>query len=337
MTLLIVAAVVLGGALACSAPFALRYLRLLEERSARKDVVFPRLEGFFYLNKVRSVAELGAVRLSEEGVRLANYGPDLGLRRNPVTAAQFALSLVPHLHDARARTLLRANLDYLMDEGVRTAESNLVFPYDFDWPWRGETAPWYSSMAQGQAASALLWGCRTFGESRYADAARRAILAMIENSPVRFSVPVKGGVWLKEYPGYGYDVLDGSLAAIAGVYDVWRSLDSSDPDRDRIGGLLTAAISGFKNSFERFESTTWGHYYSDRCSASAAGKYTATLAWLDYLATYDPDLRTLRKRATVEPRGRIANLVRIYGWGAKFVAHRIVDCIVPRPSRRDAR
>ncbi|WP_095643138.1 D-glucuronyl C5-epimerase family protein [Methanosarcina spelaei] len=43
-------------------------------------------------------------------------------------------------------------------------------------PINNESASWYSSMAQGQAASALLWGYRISNDTRYLETIRNGYL-----------------------------------------------------------------------------------------------------------------------------------------------------------------
>jgi hypothetical protein len=329
----VILGLIAAGALALSVPLAVRYVKLLERLPDSNDARRPRIDGFYHLDKIGGPEELENVLRSGTGVRLVDYGPTAGVQYNPVTIAQYVLSLVPFRDDRRILAAMRSNLDFLLEQVDTTPDGNLVFRYEFDWPWREATAPWFSGMAQGQAASALLWGYRTFGDPRYKDAAKKAILAIIEGWPVEFVVPVAGGLWLKEYPTYRYKVINGSLAGVAGVYDLWRSLDESDPDRRVVGELLVRTVAGVKGHFQHFESAMWGHYHSDRGNAGPVGKYAATLAWLDYLAEYDPELVGLRARATARRRARVANVVGVYGWGVRHLTSRALDWVKVRLGR----
>lgn len=332
-----VAGAVTGGVLfAASLRPARRYLNILLEIPERNQSSYPRIGGFYHLGKVDCLADLDRLVTSVEGVRLADYGPPLGRRYNPVTALQLVLSLVPYRGNASARTLMRRNLDHVLDHSDRTPRGNRVFPYRFDWPSGGEVAPWYSGMAQGQAGSALLWGFRIFGDARYARAATQAVLAIDEGWPVRFLAPMPGGVWLKEYPNSRYHVVNGSLAGIAGIYDVWRWLDVRDPARRIVGSLLDRTIRGFKENFWRFESQTWGHFYSDRWNIGPPAKYAATLAWLEYLADYDPDLLDVRARASAPARSGAEAVMRVYAWGAKCVVRETALKVASRLGRSRA-
>ena len=237
---------------------AIQYVRLLEHLPDRNDYRLPTISSFYYLEKIDGINDLKAILSSAGDVRTVRYGTARKRCFNPVTATQFVLSLVPYCDEALARRAIRANLDHLLDRAERTPGGNLLFPYEFDWPWREEVAPWYSGMAQGQAASACLWAYRILGDRRYSVAARAAVLAMVESRRVNFLVETAGGIWLKEYPSYRYRVLDGSLAGLAGIYDLWRFLGDEDPAKSTIASLLSDAVAGLKGSWHRFESATWG-------------------------------------------------------------------------------
>lgn len=335
MTALLLGGLVVALLGALSVSPSIRYVRLLEQLPPRNDSKRPQIDGFYHLGKIERPEELEHVLTSDAGIRLVDYGPPIGVQYNPVTIAQYVLSLVPLRHHPNALASMKRNLDYLLEEQCEaTPGGNMVFRYDFDWPWRDEVAPWFSGMAQGQVASALLWGFRTFREPRYTEAARKAVLAIVEGWPVDFVVPVSGGLWLKEYPSYRYKVFNGSLAGVAGIYDLWRSLDDSDPDKQVVGDLLKQTVAGAKGHFQHFASNTWGHFHSDRGNAGPVGKYAATLAWLDYLGDYDPDLLTMRMQAMARERGRLENLVRVYLWGGHHLVSRTVQWLKARLLRR---
>lgn len=315
---------------------AIRYVRLLEHLPDRNDYRLPRISGFYHLDKIDGIDDLEAILSSVGDVRMVRYGTAPGRCFNPVTATQFVLSLVPYRDEALARRAMRVNLDHLLDSAERTPAGNLLFPYAFDWPWREEVAPWYSGMAQGQAASAFLWGYHILGDRRYSVAARAAVLAMVESRRVDFLVETAGGIWLKEYPSYRHRVLDGSLAGLAGIYDLWRFLGDEDPAKSTIASLLSDAVAGLKGSWHRFESATWGHFYSDLGSVGPAGKFAMTLAWLEYLSAYDPALLELRARLMARRRSHTANVLRVYGWAVHHFCARVRTSVWPSAPEQPA-
>ncbi|MBW3542664.1 MAG: D-glucuronyl C5-epimerase family protein [Planctomycetes bacterium] len=285
------AALVVLAVAALPTTFVVRKAMLLS--SFDNDYTLPTVQDFYHLG----ACDLDSVsqRLDDEGICVYDYGGTLGVQRNPVTIAQFALCLVAHRNTEQARTLLFRNLDYLIGAAERTPRGNLVFPYTFDFPLCEQRAPWYSGMAQGQAASALAWGWRISGEEKYRTAARQAILALLENE-YGFLQLLDRGVWLKEYPGYRGTVLDGSLAAIAGVWDVARTVDSADPESAMLHDLLRRCLLGFKSNAHRFDIPQSGHYFDDAGTLPTPGYHRANLAWLNYLSGCDPELAAIRER-----------------------------------------
>jgi len=155
-------------------------------------------------------------------------------------------------------------------------------------------------MAQGQAASVLLWGYRISNDTRYLEGAKKSIFALIEeNISVSFIKQKNGGIWFKEYLHYRYEVLDGSLTTNSGIYDLYKSLNESDPDRYLLEQILSDSISCFKNSSHEFDSTLFGHYDNKRIIPNP-NYYSCNLALLEYLSTYDKELETIRNGYMME-------------------------------------
>jgi heparosan-N-sulfate-glucuronate 5-epimerase len=96
--------------------------------------------------------------------------------------------------------------------------------------------PWYSAMAQGEAASVLVRAAVTLGDPAFADAAKRAIQPLLsEDSPIVVSTPE--GPVLQEYPTQPPShVLNGWMFALWGLYDVAKLAEqagSEAPDAQR--------------------------------------------------------------------------------------------------------
>jgi len=279
------------------------------------NVEFPITDGFYHYD-IKDPSQTERVLFDHKGVRMFDYGGSIGKQYNPVTISQFVLGLIPHRDDKRIQQIVFRQLQFLISYSHETKEGNLMFPYLFDWPINGEKAPWYSSMAQGQAASAFLWGFRMSNNRDYFLAAKKSILAMIEKSDL-FTRGLQNGFWLKEYPNYRFNVLDGSLAAIAGVHDLYRWLDDTDPDKEKIAGFLNQAVIGFKSNWNCFRCFLGGHYFSDDLTIASEGYYTANLAWLDYLSRYDDELLRIKNFYSVKEDSLFKGLLRVY-WNAVF-------------------
>lgn len=263
---------------------------------------YPTIDGYFYYPSINYSETQQNRDFNENGVIVFDYGGSLGVQYNPVTQSQYILAIAPYAStNSDAYESMIVNLDFLLSNAKTTAGGNLIYSYDFDLPINNESAPWYSSMAQGQAASALLWGYRISNDTRYLEGAKKSIFALIEeNSSVPFIKHKNGGIWFKEYPHYRYEVLDGSLATNAGIYDLYKSLNESDPDRYLLEQILSDSISCFKNSSYEFDSTLFGHYLDNKREIPNPSYYSGNLAWLEYLSTYDKELETIRNGYMME-------------------------------------
>ena len=255
------------------------------------NAVWPTKNGFYFFTKGEKHRSF-----DDNGILYWDYGGNIGKQYNPVSIAQYVLSLVSSPDDNEIRIILR-HLDFLISYAHRTPQGNLVYPYNFDWKPDNQIAPWYSAMAQGQVASALLWGNRLTNNPKYYDAAKESILALAENNnKYHFYKELKeGGLWLKEYPNNKWSVLDGSLAAIAGVYDLWRMMSHNDPTKDKITDLLKNSLLGFKNSSIYYKSYYFGHYFSDKKEIPSPSYFFSNLAWLHYISTYDREIVVIRE------------------------------------------
>jgi len=264
----------------------------------KSNHTYPTIDGYYYYPSINYSEVYGDRDFDEKGVVVANYGGSLGVQYNPVTLSQYVLVIAPYAStNSDAYESMIVNLDFLLSNAKTTARGNLIYSYDFDWHENNESAPWYSSMAQGQAASALLWGYRVSNDTKYLEGAKKSIFALFEeNSTVPFVKQKNGGIWFKEYPHYPYEVLDGSLATNSGIWDLYKSLNESDPDRYLLEQILSDSISCFKNSSNEFDSLLFGHYYDNRRTIPNPNYYSTNLAWLQYLSTYDKELEVIRNR-----------------------------------------
>ncbi|NLL11386.1 MAG: hypothetical protein GX268_10980 [Methanomicrobiales archaeon] len=271
---------------------------------------YPLIDGFYYFESTNFSSVMNK-EFDNEGIVLVNYNGDVGKVYNPVSISQHIIGLVPYLNDnIYANESFYKNLDFLLAYGELTCENNLVFPYFFDWHHNNETAPWYSSMAQGQAASAFLWGYRFSGERKYLEGAKKSIFSLFEeNSSKGFMKMKNNGVWFKEYPNYDFEVLDGSLATIAGIYDLYKALDDVDPERKIVGDKLNLSLISFKNSSHEFESILFGHYYDNKKTIVNPGYYSTNLRWLDYLSNYDESLNEIRNDYIMEDCGFFKKMI----------------------------
>jgi len=268
-------------------------------------------EGFLH-GSIGMREALGSL-LDPHGVLLYDYGGDPGRQHNPLFIADFALALVPRWAEPEGQRLLRANLDHLLATATATPGGYLAFPYNFDFRAAGEVAPWYSAMAQARAGQALMWGWRLSGEGRYLEGAKSAILAMTDRGVVPpIAKPLARGVWLKEFPGNRYNVLDGSLVALVGVHQVWKGLPDDDPHRERMWNLVTSALAGFKGNHACFTSPFGGVYFDDAGQRPTQSYYDIIMTQLLYLSAIDEDVAEIANRYSLADKTAASRLA--YAW-----------------------
>jgi hypothetical protein len=311
--------------LVITVPMAYTYSEKVDY-NIKSNHTYPTIDGYYYYPSINYSEVYEDRDFDEKGVVVANYGGSLGVQYNPVTLSQYVLVIAPYAStNSDAYESMIVNLDFLLSNAKTTARGNLIYPYNFDWPINNESAPWYSSMAQGEAASALLWGYRVSNDTKYLEGAKKSIFALVEeNSTVPFIKQKNGGIWFKEYPHYQYEVLDGSLATNGGIYDLYKSLNESDPDRYLLEQILSDSISCFKNSSHEFDSVLFGHYYDNKGTIPNPNYYSCNLAWLEYLSTYDPELETIRNGYMMEECDTTTKLLMWYWNKVNNVYYRIM-------------
>jgi hypothetical protein len=168
-----------------------------------------------------------------EGILALNYGPPLGLRRNPEAAFQYALAC----HDAGDVAGFLRYAVLFRD----TRDSRGRWGYAFDW-YRSH-APWFSSLAQTRGASVMLRAWMLTGDSRYREAATDALLLfdtpLSEGGFMAFHAGA-GVPYLEEYPAQPTGVLNGFLASLFGLWEIGHWMDDRVA-RDRFDRYLASA------------------------------------------------------------------------------------------------
>jgi hypothetical protein len=113
----------------------------------------------------------------------------------------------------------------LADELIATADvvgDSLLWRYDMDVPKYGRRAPWFSSMAQGQAASVLVRAYIAVQDERYAEAAAAAVRPITSGRDTKGLVTqTADGPILEECPSEPRShILNGWIYALWGLWDV---------------------------------------------------------------------------------------------------------------------
>jgi len=140
---------------------------------------------------------------------------------SPTTRAQRALGWWDRQLAGDPGALIRflAAAEELVRAGERD-ERGLLWRYDVEVPKYGRRAPWYSCMAQGQAASVLVRAAQATGRKRWAEAAVAAIAPLLAGAHgiVR---PSDAGPVLEECPSEPPSaILNGWIFGLWGLWDV---------------------------------------------------------------------------------------------------------------------
>jgi hypothetical protein len=172
------------------------------------------------------------IAIGPDGIPVSTY--DFGTFQYPVEVVQFGMenySKWVATGDAKYRAKAETVARWLLEHQDAKGGWPVPFAYSYRDGLAGELrAGWYSGMAQGIGAAFLAKMHDKTGESRYGDAALRAL------GPMRTEVG-EGGVlrrfegrldWFEEYPTpTPTHVLNGYLFALIGVYDVGELMDDT--------------------------------------------------------------------------------------------------------------
>ena len=155
-----------------------------------------------------------------------------------------------------ARAVFLHHVDRLLAQAEQV-EDAIAWPYDVAVPKYGVRSRWYSAMAQGQAASALVRAYQVSRSGRYAEAAVAAARAMTDHgSDLRIRTETADGVCYEECPSEPSSmILNGWVFALWGLHDVGLALDQSE--------FLTAFETGASDlarSAYRYDLGWWSRY-----------------------------------------------------------------------------
>ena len=205
----------------------------------------------------------------DHGVAVIRLG-DHGSVYNATIPAQYALAnmLTAHVDDQRRQEIARIQLDWLVSNQATAGCMAGCWVVEYDNPkytWLRQ--PWTSSMASGNAISALLRGWQQFGDDRYRAAADRGYEAL--HDP-RTALVISNGdeLWYEEYPGNPpLHVLNGHIYSLLGVVDYARvTADAGAHARWRRAAATTLAHLddfdlGFWSAYDlRFREPVSLHY-----------------------------------------------------------------------------
>ena len=199
----------------------------------------------------------GAAILSGRGERFVT---------SPTTVAQRALGWWERHLDGDAAALDRfLGQARLLLGGAMRAGPALLWRYDVEVPKYRLRPPWFSAMAQGQAASVLVRAFDATGAESYADAALAATRPLVRPDAALglVSATAEGPV-LEEYPSaHPSRVLNGWIYALWGLRDVSVALEGAAEQRlfEASSGTLAARIARYD--------TGWWTLYSEYPGAAS--------------------------------------------------------------------
>lgn len=196
--------------------------------SATPDVLSSDV-GLYYRERGSTADVLAQWPHDANGVVMVDYGDGPPVY-NPTTVANYGIGLYERYLQTSDVTYLRRFLvqaTWLRDSAMDT---NGRFVYLFDLPARGLSAPWWSAMAQGQGISALVRAYRATGDESYLRAAEKAFRPCTVPVPAGVTSGSGGELWLEEYAATARptQVLNGSVFAMWGVWDLWRVTHRGD-------------------------------------------------------------------------------------------------------------
>jgi heparosan-N-sulfate-glucuronate 5-epimerase len=196
------------------------------------------------------------------GVPQLDYHGHIGVQYNPIAIAQYGLgnyNLFRSTADPVRRMKFLLAADWLCSHLEKNPQGLDVWNHHFDWEYRDTLkAPWYSALAQGQGISMLVRAHKESRDSRYMDAAQRALAS--------FYVPTAGGgvaftdergdLWFEEYivspPTH---ILNGFIWASWGIYDYFLATEHPAARE-----LFSAAVRTMLHNLDRYDLGFWSLY-----------------------------------------------------------------------------
>jgi hypothetical protein len=184
-------------------------------RNARDDVNPPELDPFAYHFDLRAKTREAGANLADRLAYLDRVTADPA-SSNPVTVLQLALGTL-QLRDPEQLPLVSAVVDWL----DRSADDRGLLAYQFPLPHTFPLdAPWYSSLAQGEAASLLVRAGQALGRHELFELAGHFLEPLLDPDSPLVEVTQEGPA-LQEYPtDPPAHVLNGWITSLFGLYDV---------------------------------------------------------------------------------------------------------------------
>jgi hypothetical protein len=185
---------------------------------------------------------------------------------------------------------------------AESTRQGLLWPYTDDLPKYGLEAPWYSAMAQGQAASVLARVASATGDPDDARAAVAALDPLLRPAVPLLVADTAEGMVLEEAPSDPPSrILNGWIFALVGFWDVGSGLDHAPSVH-----AFTEGLAALERSLPLYDVGWWSRYslYPHRQVDLAKPFYhrlhVAQLAALHALAGIDAFRETSRRWAAYD-------------------------------------
>lgn len=195
-------------------------------------------------------------------IPMLDYRGKIGRQYNPIAIAQYGLGNYNLFrrtgdHDRRDNVFIVA--DWLASHLEQNPQGLAVWNHHFDWEYRDRLrAPWYSALAQGQGISLLLRAHKESAESRYLDAAQRAVACFfkpVSAGGVAFT-DEQGDLWFEEYivspPTH---ILNGFIWAAWGIHDYFLATQETAAQ-----DLFARAVCTLLRNLDRYDLGFWSLY-----------------------------------------------------------------------------
>ena len=196
------------------------------------------------------------------GIPQLDYRGQIGLQYNPIAIAQYGLgnyNLWRRTADPIRKMKFFLAADWLCSHLEQNPNGLFVWNHHFDWEYRDTLrAPWYSALAQGQGISLLVRAHKESLDSRYIDAAQRALASFyqpMDDGGVAFA-DESGDLWFEEYivrpPTH---ILNGFIWASWGVYDYFLATEHPSASQ-----LFSHAVRTMLHNLDRYDLGFWSLY-----------------------------------------------------------------------------
>jgi hypothetical protein len=224
--------------------------------------------------------------------RLAYLGRCIAdpVHTNPVTVIQLGLGAL-QLRDPEQAPLVAGTVEWV----ERSADDRGLLAYRFPMPHTFPLeAPWYSALAQGEAASLLVRAAQVLGRNELFELAERVAEPLLGTEPPLVVLTGAGPV-LQEYPtDPPAHVLNGWITSLFGLYDLAHAPRDETAVTRRAAAAFAAGVATLAERLHLYRMAPgWSRYdlyphpLPNAASVSYHRLHVAQLRALDALAGFE--------------------------------------------------